>query len=390
MNKVVLLGFKGDGAGKHYNRVLFGLAEKRKIDLTCVDYGIPENVLGKPSLEEMEKLIKAKKVCYLDLNNPADLENYKNLSELSVVFIVTPDITHCQVAKDFLGKTKRIFIEKPLDAILRNVRILEDFPKVGKVVFGYDHYLAKFYPFQVKTDEWLKQGLIGDLREIEFRLLEPNVVPPHRLKALDRGMIYDVFPHGLSAIVATPSRFAYPDQVILKKVRLFKVQVARYFGCKTNGISFVKIDFEIPGRGRSIFCRTRVGKGVGKDFERTLRIRGSKGEIFVDIKNYKFTISDSEGKIIKQDKLLYDYEKAFLLAAIDFKKTLSQVPGALPFEAAKETLYILDEARWRSEPKGKSPIYKVGSSLSEIENKFLFLNSPKSEIKNIIKTKTEV
>lgn len=367
MKKVVLLGFKGDGAGKHYNRVLLELAEKRKIDLICVDCGMPENVLGKPALQEMEKLIKTRKVRYLDLNNPADLESYKNLSEISVVFIVTPDITHCQVAKDFLGTTKRIFIEKPLDAILRNVRILEDFPKVGKVVFGYDHYLAKSYPFQVKTDEWLKEGIIGDLREIEFRLLEPDVVPPHRIKALDRGMIYDFFPHGLSVAVATPSPFAYPDQVILKKVRLLKVLVARYFGCKTNGISFVKIDFEIPDRGRNIFCQARIGKGVGKEFEKTLRIRGSKGEIFVDIKNYHYAILDEKGKKIKEDKLLYDYEKAFLTAAIDFKKTLSQIPGALPFGAAKETLYILDEARWRSEPRGKSPIYKVGSSVSEIE-----------------------
>ncbi len=367
MKKVALLGFKGDGCGKHYNRVLLELAEKRKIDLTCIDYGMPENVLGKPSLREMAKLIKDRKVRYLDLNNPADLESYKNLSEIDVVFIVTPDITHCQVAKEFLGKTKRIFIEKPLDAILRNVRILEDFPKVGKVVFGYDHYLAKSYPFQLKTDDWLKEGIIGDLREIEFRLLEPKIISPHRIKALDRGMIYDFFPHGLSVAVATPSPFAYPDPVILKKVRLLKVLVAKYFGCKMSGTSFVKIDFEIPEQGRSIYCQSWIGKGVGKDFEKNFRIIGTKGEIFVDIKNYHYTILDEKGKKIKEDKLLYDYEKSFLLSAIDFKKTLSQIPGALPFEAAKETLYILDEVRWRSEPRGKSPIYKVGSSVSEIE-----------------------
>ncbi len=367
MKKVVLLGFKGDGAGKHYNRVLLELAEKGKIDLICVDYGIPENVLGKPSLKEMERLIKDRKLRYLDLQNPADLENYKNLSELDVVFIVTPDITHCQVANDFLGKARRIFIEKPLDAILRNVRFLEDFPKVRKVVFGYDHYLAKTYPFQVKTDAWLKEGVIGDLREIEFRLLEPDIAPPHRIKALDRGMIYDFFPHGLSVAVATPSRFAYPDPAILKKVRLIKVLIAKYFGCKTNGTSFVKIDFEIPDRGRKIFCQAWIGKGVGRDFEKTLRIIGTKGEIFVDIKNFHYAVLDEKGKKIKEAKLLFDYERAFLTAAIDFKKTLSKIPGALPFESAKETLYILDEAKWRSEPRGKSPIYKVGSSASEIE-----------------------
>lgn len=367
MKKVVLLGFKGDGCGRNYNRILLELAEKRKIDLICVDYGVPENVLGKPSLEEMEKLIKARKVQYLDLNNPADLENSKNLSEIDVVFMVTPDITHCQVAKDFLGKTKRIFIEKPLDAILRNVRILEDFPKVEKVVFGYDHYLSKFYPFELKTDEWLKQGIIGELKKIEFRLLEPGEIPSHRIKALDRGMIYDFFPHGLSVMVATPSPFAYPDLAILKRVRLLKVLVARYFGCKISGVSFVKIDFEIPYKGLTIFCQAIIGKGVGKEVEKTARIIGSKGEIFVDIPNSHYTILDKKREKIKEDKLLYDYAKEFLLAAIDFKKKLHQIPGALPFGAAKEILYILDEVRWRSEPRGKPPVYRIDSSVSEIE-----------------------
>lgn len=366
MKKVVLLGFKGDGCGKNYNRVLLELAEKRKIDLICVDYGLPENVLGQPSLQEMEKLIKERKVCYLDLENPSDVESYKNVSEIDVIFIVTPDITHCQVAKDFLGKAKRIFIEKPLDAILRNVRILEDFPGVEKVVFGYDHYLAKFYPFEVKTNEWLKEGIIGKLKKIEFRLLEPGKIPSHRLFALDRGMIYDFFPHGLAVIVATPSQFAYPDLAILKRLRLLRVLVAKYFGCKISGVSFVKIDFEIPYKG-NIFCQAIIGKGVGKKIEKTSRIIGSKGEIFVDIPNFHYTILDEKGKKVKEDKLLYDYSKEFLLATLDFKKKLSQIPGALPFGAAKEILYILDEARWKSEPRGKPPVYKVDSSVSEIE-----------------------
>ena len=366
MKKVVLLGFKGDGCGRHYNRVLLDLAQKRKIELICLDYGLPENVLGQPSLQEMERLIKERKVCYLDLENHSNIESYKNLSEIDVVFIVTPDITHCQVAKDFLGKAKRIFIEKPLDAILRNVRILEDFPKVEKVVFGYDHYLAKFYPFEVKTDEWLKEEIIGQLKKIEFRLLEPGEIPGHRIKALDRGMIYDFFPHGLAVMVATPSQFAYPDLAILKRVRLLRVLVAKYFGCKISGVSFVKIDFEIPYKG-NIFCRAVIGKGVGKHFEKSLRIVGSKGEIFVDIQNFHYTILDEKGRKVKEDKLLYDYDKEFLLAALDFKKKLFQIPGGLAFGAAKETLYILDEARWRSEPRGKPPIYKVGVSVSEIE-----------------------
>jgi len=366
MKKVVLSGFKGDAAGRHYNQILLEMAEKGKIELICTDFGQPKNVLDKPPVEEIERLIKSRKVRYLDLENPADYQEYKNLSDIDVVFIITPDITHCQVAKDFLGKAKRIFIEKPLDAILRNVKVLEDFPNVKKVVFGYDHYLAKSYYFQVKTDQWLKKEIIGDLTEIEFRLLEPDVIPPHRIKALDRGMIYDFFPHGLAVVAAIPSPFAYPDTGILKRIKLNRVLVAKYRRCKITGTSFVKIDFEIPYKRKSIFCQAIIGKGVGKEFEKSLRIGGSKGEIFVDIQNYHYSIFDEKQKKIKEDTLLYNYEKAFLSAALDFEKSVSQIPGALPFEAAKEILYILDEARWRSEPRGRPPIYKVGTPAAEI------------------------
>jgi len=366
MKKVVLLGFKGDGAGRFYNEILIDFAKRKKIDLIFVDYGLPENVLGKPSLQEMEKLIKERKVSYLDLGNPADLESYKMLSDIDVVFVVTPDIAHCQVAKDFLEKAKRIFVEKPLDAILRNVRLLEEFPQTEKVVFGYDHYLAKFYPFEVKTDEWLKEGIIGELKKIEFRLLEPGKIPSHRVKALDRGMIYDFFPHGLAVILAIPSTSAFPNPALLRRVRLLKVLVARYFGSKISGVTFVKINFEIPYKG-NIFCEAIIGKGVGKELEKTLRVVGSEGEIFVNIQNFSYAIFDKNGKKKKEGKLLYDYKKEFLSAALDFKKRFSQIPGVFPFEAAKEILYILDETRWRSEPQGKPPVYKLGASLSEIE-----------------------
>jgi len=366
MKKVVLLGFKGDACGRIYNKILIDLAKKGKINLTCVDMGLPENVLGVPSLKEMEELIKFRKLSYLDLSDPSEKEIYQSLSDIDVVFVVTPDITHSQVTKDFLGKAKRIFIEKPLDAILRNVRVLEDFPKAKETIFGYDHYLAKFYPFQVKTDQWLKEKIIGELRKIEFRLLEPGRIPPHRIKALDRGMIYDFFPHGLATIIAIPSPFAYPDPKLLKKVSLQEVLVARYIGCKISGVTFVKINFEIPWKNK-IFCEAIIGKGIGKEFEKTLRIIGTEGEIFVNIPNFYYSILDKNGKKVKEDKLLHDFAKEFIFSALDFKKGISQIPGALPFESAKEILYILDEARWKSKPVGKPPIYRVGATVSEVE-----------------------
>lgn len=367
MKRIILIGFKGDCCGRHYNRALIKMALQKKIELICVDYGEPKNVLGNPPLKEMTRLIKEKKVQYLDLQNSEDLKEYKNLSSIDMVFVVTPDITHCKVVQDFLGKARRIFIDKPLDAILRNVRLLEVFPKIEKIVFGQDHYLAKFYPFQVQIDQWLDRGIIGEVKEIEFRLLEPPVISSRRIRALDAGMIYDLFSHGIAVVAAVPSKWAYPDPEIFKKLRILKVQVAKYFGCRIKGCTYAKVEFEIPVRGRNIFCAAKVGKGIGKKPSKILKITGSRGEILVDIDKYSFVISDIKGKIIKSGKLFQNYAEAFLSAAIDPKKPLCRIPGAMPFAAAKEILFILDEAEWKREPKGRFPRYAVGSSISEIE-----------------------
>jgi len=366
IEKIVLLGFKGDCCGRNYNRILIELALKRKIELICVDYGKPKNILGSPSLREMERLIKEKKVQYLDLGNPNDVKKYDNLSNIDVVFVVTYDINHCKCARDFLGKARRIFIEKPLDATLRNVRLIENFPRVEKIIFGYDHYLSKFYPFQIQINKWSDQGIVGKVQEIEFRLLESSIVPPYRIKSLDRGMIYDLFSHGV-AVATTPSRWVYPDPKILKNLRILKVEAAQYAECEIKGCTFAKIDFEIPIGEKYVLCRAKVGKGIGKKPEKTLRITGSKGKILVDIEKYNFTILNLKGKIIKRGNLDLNYAEAFLSAATDFGKPLSQIPGAMTLEVAKEMIFILDDAEWRKEPKGKFPRYAVGSNVSEIE-----------------------
>ena len=338
-----------------------------EIELTCVDLGKPKNILGMPSFKDVMRLVKEKKVRYLDLENSADVRKYVNMRDIDVAFVVTPDFMHAKIAQEFLGRTKRIFIDKPLDSILRNVRMIEFFPKVDDLVFCYDHYLSKFYPFELQTDRWLKQGIIGDVRKIEFKLLEPTLIPHHRLSALDAGMIYDLFSHGLAVITAIPNRWAYPDLENLQKLKIFQVRVGKYKGCRIHGCSYSKIIFEVPLGKRLIPCEARVGKGVGKKFEKILRVTGSRGKILVDIENYQYRITDAAGKTVREGKLVYDYAEHFLAAAINVNNPVYKIPGAMPLNAGKEVLYILDEADWRKEPKGRIPRYPVGSSTAEIE-----------------------
>jgi len=367
LKKIVLLGFKGDCSGRNYNKVLFEMASAGKINLICVDFGVPKNVLDIPKKDDVLKLIKSGRISYLDLKKSEDVEAYKKLDDIEVVFVVTPDITHCRLAADFLGKAQRIFIDKPIDSILRNVRSIEGFSGIEKTVFAYDHYLSKFYPFQLKTDQWLKEKIIGDVERIEFRLLETSSIPRHRVSALDRGMIYDLFSHGLAVVVAIPNKWAYPDNENLRKLKIEKVSVAKYAGCKTHGCSYAKIIFSVFMGDRFIPCEAVVGKGVGQFPEKNLKIVGSQGEIVVDINKYDYHIAKSNGEAITGGNLVHDYAGSFLSAATDLQKQVFEIPGAMPFDAGKEILFILDEAEWRRKPEGKMPNYPVGSSVEAIE-----------------------
>jgi len=358
MKKVVLLGFKGDCCGRHYNKTLIEMVLREEIELICVDYGEPENVRGVPSLKEMISLINQKKAEYLDLQRSEDKKKYQELKDIDFVFVVTWDKTHCQIAQDFLGRTKAILIDKPLDAFLRNVdRFLGDVPQ--NVVFGFDHYLAKFYPFLTKINEHIER--IGAPEAIEFRLLEPIAIPTHRIVALDRGMIYDLFSHGLAVIGGVMSRQTNPDPNLLRKFEIEKVRAAKYLGVPIRGDTYAYVKIKQPFE-----IQARVGKAVGWEPDKILKVQCSKGEVFADIQNFKFSIFDLAGNKVEEGNLFPDYAEKFLKTLID-KGVSLQTPGVMSFEAAKEILFILDETEHRV-PPGELPGYPPGSTIEEIED----------------------
>lgn len=358
MKRVVLLGFKGDCCGRHYNQTLIEMALREEIELICVDYGEPVNVRGVPSEEEAVSLINQRKISYLDLNKRKDKRKYESLDNIDFAFIVAWDKTHCRIARDFLGKAESIFIDKPLDAFLRNAqRFLGE---VGQgIVFGFDHYLAKFYPFLTKINQYLEE--IGDLEEIEFRLLEPTAIPTHRVEALDRGMIYDLFSHGLAVVCSVMSKQTNPNLDCLRELEIAEVRAAKYLGVSIRGDTYAFIKINQP-----LEIRARVGKAVGWEPDKILKIRGQKGEILVDIEHFRFFASDLAGNKIEEGGLFRDYAEKFLKTLINKGSSL-EVPGVMSLEAAREILFVLDEAEHRI-PLGGLPIYLPGHTVEEIEN----------------------
>src|SRR5262249_37914015 len=78
---------------------------------------------------------------------------YKRLNEIDAVFVVTPDVTHAEIAKHWLGKTPVVFVEKPFDTEAERFRsLLYDMAFSGlrgdykTAVVGIDHYLMRLTP----------------------------------------------------------------------------------------------------------------------------------------------------------------------------------------------------------------------------------------------------
>jgi hypothetical protein len=52
---------------------------------------------------------------------------------------------------------------------------------------------------------------IGEIKKIEFHILEPFGIPSNRIKTLDKGMIFDLFCHVLALVGAIADRNLTPS-----------------------------------------------------------------------------------------------------------------------------------------------------------------------------------
>lgn len=164
---------------------------------------------------------------YLDKANPRERTIYEALRP-DIVFVVTPDVTHCALAASWLDKARTVFVEKPFDSNPASVRdLLIRMGNWGKgtatAVAGLDHYL--FYAVDVLSAiKDLDPFLGGALDRVEFALAEGNPIEAGREMTLQYGLTLDLLPH-LLALLSVVSNVAALDEI---RVR----DVAQYAGCE--------------------------------------------------------------------------------------------------------------------------------------------------------------
>ncbi|MGJ5814521.1 Gfo/Idh/MocA family oxidoreductase [Paludibaculum fermentans] len=221
---------------------------------------------------------------YWNKADPVDFRQYEHLREVDAVFIVTPDVTHVEIAKHWLGKTPVIFVEKPFDTeaerfrgLLYSMALSEVEGAYKTAVVGIDHYLLRLSPL-LRYFGPILTALGDGLEDVAFEMTEKNPVEPERERTLSLGLGMDLLPHFAALLVLLGP---------LNDVDLVRVLCAIQY----DPLDCSQFDNETGLAGR---CRIRdygsgflgasfcAGKGIDPSFK-SLRVKGrNQNELLID------------------------------------------------------------------------------------------------------------
>ncbi len=138
-----------------------------------------------------------------------DLEQLVEFERPDVVHILTPPSTHVQLASLCLEAGAHVICEKPIASNIDELQALLD------VAEGCDRQITEshnycFNPAIVELADLLDSGALGQLREVEIRIVLPVTDPggrfgdanlPHPIHSMPAGVIHDFTTHFASLLL---------------------------------------------------------------------------------------------------------------------------------------------------------------------------------------------
>jgi hypothetical protein len=293
---------------------------------------------------------------YLDKSNEADFDVYNALNP-DVVFVVTPDVTHSEIAQWWLGKTPLVFIEKPFDGHLSNVNELLQArgrgPSLRSLrwlfdtkIFGLDHYQYYALPITEVYDE-IEKHLDGALAKAIFFMIEARPIEAGRDRSLQHGLTLDLLPHLLALLtyfgdiqtideiqVIDAAQYQ-PLNAVDEKTRAVEDISERFHSETSSRIRFTFRDYS--ENGHRVTCTAVVGKGFSREVK-YLELLGRSGKsLRIDL-----------NKAVNGADPHYPVSSLFLMDDALMNETQAQPPGVTsvtdPYNPAR-TLYIPGSTR---------------------------------------------
>jgi len=227
---------------------------------------------------------------YLDKADPEGFLQYSNLRP-DVVFIVTPDYTHCSLARMWLGKTPMIFIEKPFDSQISNVETMllslgeKEYADSPTEIMGLDHYQIYALPV-TKHKEMIGAHLGSYISSVNFYLTESRPIELSRVRTLQDGLTLDLLPHFIALLTYFGDIGSIDEITVLEAGQYHPLVAASRDGTQHKPISdtffaetysHVRFTFQDrSGNGFRIPCTAVVGKGFSRDVK-YMEVNGNSG-----------------------------------------------------------------------------------------------------------------
>ena len=256
------------------------------------------------------------------VENIAITDDYKDiLNDIDAVSIVTPTVSHYEIAKYFLSNKKHVLIEKPMTQTVSQAEKLLLLAKKNRVVLQAGH-LERFNPVMKKLSQDVKN---------------PVFIEVHRLakfnpRSTDVNVIFDLMIHDIDIVTS------------LIKSKIKKISA---FGKKiiTNSTDIANVRIEFVGGEVANLTASRISQKN----ERKVRIFQRDKYYSVDfmnssIKRYNKTLKSKNGLFNFKE---FTYEKAdslkdeinnFILSCIGKDKPL--VDGEQGLNAVKTATMI--------------------------------------------------
>ncbi|MDC4231668.1 MAG: Gfo/Idh/MocA family oxidoreductase [Nitrosopumilus sp.] len=168
--KIVQIGI--GGWGKHHARVLNELGV-----LSAICDTDPQR-----SKEYGEKY---------SVNHYESLDDLLSSEEFDAAFVITPTVTHMEIATKLLEAKKHIFVEKPMTYKSEDGEKLAKLAEKNKVILTCG-YIERFNPVVNVVKKFVKEKEFGDLLMLEFH--RENRMPLH---IKDVGIIHDTSVHDI-------------------------------------------------------------------------------------------------------------------------------------------------------------------------------------------------
>lgn len=201
---------------------------------------------------------------YKDVIIAESIDEVKN-SDVDLVFIATPALSHYELAVEFLNAGKNLFVEKPLCIEASQVAVLENLMEQSGVALHCDLEFA-YAKYALKAVEIVKSGVLGEI--LQINAIRNNLGGFQ----CDINIIYDLFLHDFSLLYRMFGSFDIANlQLIKSSIPIANIpkssDAKAFFNLKNQ-------DFDIP---LSIEASYLSGTKI-----RQLHIIGEKAILVID------------------------------------------------------------------------------------------------------------